>query len=202
MVSTEINVKPEVSNLIEVERNPDQNSKHTFQTVTLTISPKKQKNVVTTKESGRPEALPTVITVPGASTSHTHKTQSQPFISVMPTSSGETSSARASQEQLSDLSLATFHSWINNTALLCQRDDTALHPAVIKGLASFHQLSQTHPDIVARWKATLVYEKSYLSHIAILGHYFRRLLDQDIRVDRETQTHFVSLSNLTTSTTT
>ncbi|KAF9218535.1 hypothetical protein BS17DRAFT_770631 [Gyrodon lividus] len=106
MVSTKINVEPEVSNLIEVEGNPEQNSKHTFWTVMLTISPKKRKNVVTTKESGRPEALPTVITVPGASTSCTHETQSQPLIAVMPTSSGETSSARASQEQLSDLSLS------------------------------------------------------------------------------------------------
>ncbi|KIK76273.1 hypothetical protein PAXRUDRAFT_18330 [Paxillus rubicundulus Ve08.2h10] len=74
MVSTKIHVNPEVSTLVEVERNPDQGSKHTFRTIMLTVSPKKRENIVTPKESGRHEALPTATAIPGASTSCKNQT--------------------------------------------------------------------------------------------------------------------------------
>ncbi|KAF9220718.1 hypothetical protein BS17DRAFT_820532 [Gyrodon lividus] len=197
-VSTQSPVEPEVSTLVEVERNSYQDAKHTFRTVTLTISPKKRQNVVAPKVSGGTDTLPTVTAEPRASTSRNNETCAQPLIGLTP----DSSTAGASQERSHDSSLATFRSWINNTASLCQRDGATLHPAVMTGLASFQRLSRTRPDVVAGWKATLAYDKSYSSHVTALGHYFHGLLERGIQVDRETQENFVLLSKLTTSTST
>ncbi|KIK72286.1 hypothetical protein PAXRUDRAFT_180961 [Paxillus rubicundulus Ve08.2h10] len=62
----------------------------------------------------------------------------------------------------------TFRSWIKEMAALCRRNDKVLHP-----------------------------ETSYANDVFSLGHYFARLMDLQVQLDRETQESFLLLADET-----